>query len=199
MGNYPGNRGKSIYTIVQLLESAGNQEKHAADFAEPGELIYPGLKMCMVSDYRKGSTTDTLLVTSKFISKGYPGTSIIYNQIEKLKKISGSKGVSITGNPLINISNISSSDYQVMVALPVNKLFSSGDSVVAKRMIPGKFIVAEVKGGSYQVMNTLEQIKLYAQDYGRSPVAIPFEYLLTDRQQEPDSNKWVTKIYLPVY
>jgi hypothetical protein len=37
------------------------------------------------------------------------------------------------------------------------------------------------------------------QDYGKSVVAIPFQYLVTDRLAEKDSSKWVTKIYQPIY
>jgi hypothetical protein len=39
----------------------------------------------------------------------------------------------------------------------------------------------------------------YFKDYNRVAMAIPFEYLITDRLKVPDTSKWVTKIYCPVY
>jgi hypothetical protein len=38
----------------------------------------------------------------------------------------------------------------------------------------------------------------YISDYGRTIVAIPFASLITDRRLEPDSAKWVTRIYWPL-
>jgi hypothetical protein len=39
----------------------------------------------------------------------------------------------------------------------------------------------------------------YFADYKRVAMAIPFEYLVTDRETETDTTKWVTRIYAPVY
>jgi hypothetical protein len=149
--------------------------------------------------FQEGSITDTLLVTKKSVSTVYPGTNFIYSEIEKLQRSCKKYSALITGKPMINISNLNATNYQLMVAIPVNKMFTSGDSVVPKRMIPGKFIFAEVKGGPEKIRNILNQLNLYSQDFGRTSVAIPFEYLVTDRIQVPDSSKWLTKIYLPVY
>ncbi len=66
-------------------------------------------------------------------------------------------------------------------------------------MINGSFMVTEVQGGETKVQKSLEQLELYAADYKKTQMAIPFQYLVTDRIREPDSSKWITRIYLPVY
>jgi hypothetical protein len=66
-------------------------------------------------------------------------------------------------------------------------------------MVPGKFIVTDVVGGSHTIAQTYQQIHHYFQDYRRTSMAIPFEYLVTDRQQVTDTSKWLTRIYAPVY
>jgi hypothetical protein len=66
-------------------------------------------------------------------------------------------------------------------------------------MIPGKILVTEVKGGNYTTGEALKQLDIYLDDNHLSSPAIPFESLVTDRSQETDTAKWVTKIYYPIY
>ena len=62
----------------------------------------------------------------------------------------------------------------------------------------GNILITEVKGGSNKINNAYKQIRNYISDYNRIAPAIPFESLVTDRSKEPDSSKWVTRIYYPV-
>ena len=86
-----------------------------------------------------------------------------------------------------------------MVAIPVSKSIPTNNNFLFKRMVPGKILVTEVKGGTYTTGEALKQLEIYRSDnHLRSP-AIPFESLVTDRSREPDTSKWVTKIYYPVF
>jgi hypothetical protein len=62
----------------------------------------------------------------------------------------------------------------------------------------GNILITEVKGGQNEITNAYKQIQNYVSDYNRSAPAIPFESLVTDRRKEPDSSKWITRIYYPV-
>ena len=62
----------------------------------------------------------------------------------------------------------------------------------------GNILVTEVKGGKAEINKAYKQIMNYMADHSRTPPAIPFESLVTDRRNEPDSNKWITRIYYPV-
>jgi hypothetical protein len=100
---------------------------------------------------------------------------------------------------MLNITKIDSAQFQVRTALPVNRAMQGREDVTTGKMVPGKFIVTDVTGDAEKVEATLEKVHNYFRDYGRMAMAIPFSYLITDRQQEPDSSKWVTRIYAPVY
>jgi len=62
----------------------------------------------------------------------------------------------------------------------------------------GNILTGEVTGGQEQIEQAQKQMELYISDYQRSIIAIPFQMLITDRTKEPDSTKWVTRIYYPV-
>jgi hypothetical protein len=66
-------------------------------------------------------------------------------------------------------------------------------------MVPGRFLKTEVTGGPYIIEHAHKMMQQYFEDYKRTSMAIPFEYLVTDRSKEPDTAKWVTRIYGPVY
>ena len=141
---------------------------------------------------------DTILISTKYISNTYPTTREIYSLINDLRKYISEAGAEGTNPPMLNIANDNNS-YRTMVAIPINKIISEKGNYVFKRMIPGKILVAQVKGGEHTAMEALKQIDLYITDNNLSSPAIPFESLITNRSQEPDTTKWVTKIYYPIY
>ncbi|HTL08044.1 MAG TPA: hypothetical protein VL307_07310 [Chitinophagaceae bacterium] len=148
--------------------------------------------------YRESSTKDTMLISTKTTLTHLPSTAETYALVEKLKTYC--KGdCKVTGPPMLNVTPMQDSNYRVMVALPVNRMMLPSQDVQPVKMVPGKFIVTEVVGGTGAVKKAHEQIQHYFQDYRRTAMAIPFEYLITDRRNELDSNKWVTAIFAPVY
>lgn len=149
--------------------------------------------------FKEESTKDSVLLTYKTETNIYPGTSIIYTIINNLKKTSKDNGAIATGFPMLNITPLPDASYKIMVALPINKELKNINGYFISRLVKGKFITAEVKGGDAAVNETLKNIQLYFQDYKRTTMAIPFQYLVTDRSREPDSTKWLTRIYAPVY
>jgi len=149
--------------------------------------------------FREASTKDTLLITTKSFSAERPTTDFVYALINKLKNFCSSQNCNITGMPMLNVTSLRPAGFQVMVALPVNRLVQEHDSVSIIKMVPGKFIITDVVGGLHTIAQTYQQLHFYFQDYRRTTMAIPFEYLLTNRQQETDTSKWVTRIYAPVY
>ena len=44
----------------------------------------------------------------------------------------------------------------------------------------------------------MKQMEQYVSDHKYVRIAIPFQSLVTDRMNEPDSSKWITKIYYPI-
>jgi hypothetical protein len=144
-------------------------------------------------------TPDTLLIATKSLSANYPGTDIIYSMIDRLTAYCRMSDARVTGSPMLNVTKLYPANYQVMVALPVNKALSGNGVIFPRKMVPGKFITTTVTGGPHTIDEAFKQVHFFFQDYQRTSMAIPFAYLVTDRRQETDTSKWITKIYAPVY
>jgi hypothetical protein len=150
-------------------------------------------------DIKKELVADSLLVATSGGCTGFPGNPFIYGLIGKLKSYAASKGAAVAGFPMLNVSTTDSIHYDVKVALPVDKDIPGSGDILQKRMLGrGNILVTEVTGGIATTYKAMDQVKKYAGDYKRVPPAIPFFSLVTDRLNEPDSSKWVTRVYFPV-
>ncbi len=148
---------------------------------------------------KKELVMDSILIQTSDSCKGIPNNQFIYGLIDKLREYAASQSVKQTGYPMLNIFTNDSINFVVKVALPLNHYIPSTANILQKRMLGmGNILVTEVKGGNAIGSRAFEQIKIYADDYQRLAPAIPFYSLITDRIKEPDSTKWVTKIYFPV-
>jgi len=145
------------------------------------------------------STTDTLLVATKSVSPGYPATPVIYKSIKMLQKFIAQKGAGQTGAPMVNVTKLDDGNYQYMTAIPTNIALKDEGNIFFSKMVKGNFLVAEVRGGIKTVNKAMDNMDLYISDYKKTPMAIPFQSLITDRSKEGDTSKWLTKIYFPIY
>jgi len=146
-----------------------------------------------------GGTTDSLLVTTSTTLPNYPGTADIYSLVEKIRLFLISHGAGETGSPMVNITAMPQGRFQIQVALPTNKSIPDQGTFHFRKLINGKYLEAEVQGGPGTVNAGFDAMSQYISDYRRTIMAIPFQSLITDRSREPDSNKWVTKLYYPIY
>lgn len=140
---------------------------------------------------------DTLLVATRYSSNTYPTTNEIYNLIKGLKEYISKEGATETNYPMLHVMQ-DSGRFKTMVAFPINKLITTNDNFLLKRMVPGKILITQVKGGINTANQAIKLIEQYMDDYHLTSPAIPFQSLVTDRSKEVDTTKWVTKIYYPV-
>lgn len=145
------------------------------------------------------STIDTLLVTSKTVLSTYPSTPRIYELIKTIQAYATRNGARQAGNPIYNVTRTNDNQLQLMAAVPVDKEIKPRDRFLFKRMVRGSFMVTEVVGGEYTVEKAAQSLKQYFEDYRKTSMAINFTMLVTDRMYQPDTTKWITKIYQPVY
>jgi len=141
---------------------------------------------------------DTLLVMTKKTFTAYPAVENVYGLVTILKDHIKANGAKEAGYPMLNIDK-DSEGFFTRVAIPINQSVPENNLVAIKRMVPGKILVAEVKGGPATVTNAFASLQNYVQDYNYSSPAIPFQSLITDRSTEKDTSKWITKLYYPVY
>jgi hypothetical protein len=147
---------------------------------------------------RRSSTKDTLMVAAKYTLKTYPTTNEIYDFLNPLKKYIQDNSALQTSYPMLNVTKINNDSFQIMVAIPINKTLPGNDTILFRRMVPGNFYVTEITGGAGSVEKGFSELKNFVTDYQKAIIAIPFQLLVTDRRMEPDTTKWVTKIYMPV-
>lgn len=141
---------------------------------------------------------DSTLVAIKKTCKTYPSTSDIYALIGKLKSYIREQNAKENNLPMLNVKTLQDSTFEMMVAIPVNKQLPGKSDIFFSRFVPWKVLTAEVRGGNKTVENALAQMKTYINDYQKTAMAIPFASLVTDRSKEPDTSKWITRIYTPV-
>jgi hypothetical protein len=150
-------------------------------------------------DIKKELVVDANLISTSGKCKGYPSTEFVYSLISKLEGYANIQNTKITGYPMLNTEQADSANYFVRVALPLENVIPSDGDIQQKRMLKnGNILVTEVKGGNLKASEAFNQIIQYADDYNRISPAIPFYSLITDRTKEPDSTKWITKVYYPV-
>lgn len=138
-----------------------------------------------------------MLVSAASVNK-YPSPLIIQKMVSDIKEqIKAQNGIE-ANYPMLNVTQTSKENYQVMVAIPTNKSLKPGKNTMVNKMVLGNILEAKVIGGPNKIMDAFNQIKIFMKDYRLSSPAIPFESMITDRSKQPDSSKWVTKIYYPI-
>jgi hypothetical protein len=141
---------------------------------------------------------DSTMVAIKDQTTGYPSVANIYDLISNLKKYIADENATENNFPMLHIKKLGDSLFETMVAIPVNKQLPGKGPIFFSRFVPWKVLTAEVKGGTHTVDEALREMKVYMSDYHLSAMAIPFQSLITNRSEEPDTSKWITRIYTPV-
>jgi effector-binding domain-containing protein len=144
------------------------------------------------------STRDTTMLTASFVSPAYPTTPEIYSYFGILENSIQKQHGEKTGSPMMNVKELENGKYETQVAIPTNRLLQNDGKIQYRRMVPGNFIVSEVKGGPVTIDEAITQLDYYIADYKKTVMAKPFQVLVTDRLTETDTTKWVTKIFVPV-
>jgi len=187
-----------VKRILQYLSFVAYKKNIAAmltaakGYFEKEENIY-GFKV------RKQVITDTTMVALKKAFNHYPSTTEIYKMVGSLKQFIIMQGGEEKDFPLLNIHTENSFIYDVMVALPTKKAVDVISPYILKRMIPGNILTAEIKGGSFTAERGEQQLSNYANDNLLLSPAIPFQSLVTNREIEKDTTKWITRLSYPVF
>jgi effector-binding domain-containing protein len=144
------------------------------------------------------SIRDSTMLSSRFISAAYPTNTELYSYIDMIvKNIKKQKG-EVSGKPLFNVEKQSNGSFETQVAIPTLHALKNDGNIVFRRMVPGTFLCTEVYGGAKTAEEALRQMYFFISDNHKSKQANAFQILLTDRRSEPDTLKWLTKIYIPV-
>lgn len=143
---------------------------------------------------------DTFYISEKKITAGFPSTSDIYKSIGNLRTYISNQKAETSDFPILNITKKDSVHYEMMVAIPINKILDGNKNIAFKRMIvyKDKILTAEVKGGPEQINAAYNELNTYIRDYNLTVPVIGWETLITDRSRVSDSTKWITRICIPI-
>lgn len=191
-GSVPWQRWQRYRQGKDLEKDMAAVLQRFASFASKPENIYGRI-------IRQTKVKDTALVASRRTTVAYPTTEDIYGLVHKLRRYVQERGAKETGYPMLHVRRLSDTQYETMVALPVNRRLPQTETFLQKRMVPGNILVTEVRGGPAAVREAFAQLEQYVSDYRRQSPAMPFESLVTDRLQESDTTKWITRLYYPVF
>jgi hypothetical protein len=143
---------------------------------------------------------DTLLIASQVFTADTPSVNEIYALVNRLKEHIKSEGAQETGFPMLHTRPSEESNLlETMVAIPIDKPVKETSSFFKRVMVRGNILVTETRGGPHAIHNAYKQLENYLSDYHMESPAKPFQSLITNRQSEPDTSKWVTKLYYPVF
>jgi hypothetical protein len=144
-------------------------------------------------------TTDSFLLIRRTELPQEPSVQQIYSMLGVLHDWGGKNGVVRTGYPMVNVTPLAVGKYQVETALPIDRVVPSKGEIIFRKMVRGQFLMSQVQGGPGRVREAFAELNNYVMDQQRTVMAIPFQSLVTDRLQEPDSSRWITRLYYPIY
>ncbi len=187
----PITRIQEYYMLKELKENTSEILGSLKSFLEKEENVY-GMKI------QHSFVVDTILISTKTTFETTPNIDQVYTMVNQLKDYTKAQGAKETGFPMVNITVLDKTHFQTMVAIPVDKKLNETAQFSWKKMVAGKILIGEVKGGDTRTKNAFAEMHNYVIDHQITSPAIPFISLVTDRKQEPDSSKWISRIYYPV-
>jgi hypothetical protein len=184
---------------IRLFFTANKIKKGVSSILQSISSYYSTTEHLYGYDIQKKTVVDSILLFTFKEVKGYPSTETIYSLVDELRSYIKKGAADETGFPMLNIFKTDSINYRVKVAIPVNKRLPPSGNISFKEMLGGgNILITEVHGGNTEIEKAFNQIQNYVSDFKRVAPAISFQSLVTDRRKEPDSSKWITRIYYPV-
>lgn len=187
----PFERVSNYYEAKRIRKNMGIVLASLHNFLENKDNIY-GIHLHVTM------SKDSTMVAIKNKTSNYPSTAQIYELVAQLKSYISEQHAVENNFPMLHVKKTDDNEFETMVAIPVNKELPGKNNIFFSRFVPWKVLTAEVKGGVKSVEEALRQMNLNLTDYQKTKMAISFQSLVTNRMEEPDTLKWITRIYTPV-
>jgi len=191
-----GNPFKRFVEYRQAMATEKNMKKILArmkEFMDQTKNIYG-------FDIKQTIVTDSALISTRRVFDHQPTVKDIDDMIQSLKKYIAENNAVEQNFPMLNVLRTDSARYEVMTAVPVDRKLPLTNDFAPKFFLKGGNILeAKITGGPYTIETAFKEFENYRSDYKYDAPAIPYQLLVTDRSKEPDTAKWVTGIYYPIY
>lgn len=186
---------RRIINYQKALEISGNFDEILMQI----KLFFDDEKLVYGLDIKTDIVRNKLMIAKEKTSAKYPDISFIYDMIADLRKSIKRYSAGELASPMLSIYKPYKKDYVITVAIPVDKEIPVAQSISISKMVDGNLLVTEVKGGPETIENKLSSFHQYVKDKRLTSPAMPYEMMITDRIAEPDTSKWITQIYYPVF
>lgn len=181
------------YFSLNALKKDLKQINYALSiYASDTQKVY-GIKI------QRQSIDQLLYISTKKNYTYLPHSNEVNDIVNELRKYITANNVTEAGSPIFHITAQGNNSYELMVAIGVSKVMAGDATYHFKRMVPGSFLVSRAVGDETKIDFTNKQLQYFFDDNHNTSMAIDFCMMITDRQKEKDSTKWITDIYKPVY
>ncbi|MEN9547894.1 MAG: hypothetical protein RIR12_485 [Bacteroidota bacterium] len=148
----------------------------------------------------KSKVKDSILLTTKTIFDHYPTLQELKQLELKLFGYLAKQKVTPKSKPMLSVIKDGNEQYFTMMGVATDVFIPSTLGFEPKLVLKnGNIIEAEYKGGPIATQNAYAQFETYKNDMLFSAPAISYQLLVTDRSTEPDTSKWITRFYYPVF
>ena len=107
-------------------------------------------------------------------------------------------GIDMTARPIVVYRHIDENKAVIEVGVPVNVQPQVSGRIYYKTMPEGEHVVADYLGDYDTLLDGHNAVQQWLMRYRRKQTGYAWEMYVTDPAAEPDTNKWLTKIYYPV-
>jgi hypothetical protein len=142
---------------------------------------------------------DSTMIATRKTFDHYPTTKEIYEMIHSVKKYIKDNHGEENNYPMLNIHKEGEARYEAMIGVPTTVDLPAKGKFELKKMVLGVILRGTVVGGVERVKEGEKELAFFVTDHHKYSPAIPFQSLVTDRLSEPDSSKWITKLYYPIF
>jgi len=136
---------------------------------------------------------DSALLVMRLKTAAYPSTSEIYRAVAAIRAYVKAEGARAINYPMLHVS-AENGAYESIVGLSVDRQLKGTGLIEPKRYVPWKIVVGEVRGGEYTAEQAMVRLQEYVSDHQKPAMGLPFQSLVTERDQEADTIRWVTRV-----
>ncbi len=125
-------------------------------------------------------------------------SQVMTNAYGKLMKYIRSSGAEMTNAPYAIYHNIDNGEIDLEMGIPVNKIIASKGNINSGTFNSSKAASVDYYGFYDNLGKAHNAIQDWVMKMGMESNGSPMEFYVTDPSSEPDTSKWLTRIYYPV-